>query len=97
MPHLVTDMFHSSSERDVYYKMRDDVGKTFERVLKNFLQGPVIPSGVLTPAIVALAWVLRSAILPVRTTGSEEAYQLLLTMARTILEMPEVSERGQLK
>ena len=88
----ITDLFNTALERDVYFKIRDDVAETYQRSLTNFITGPILPSTVCTPAIIALAWIIRAALLPVKESGNEEAYQLILKCVREVVGMADTKE-----
>jgi hypothetical protein len=90
MPELVTDMFNTALQRDVFNKTRDDMGESFARILRNFSQGPAVSSSVVYPAIIALAWTLRAALLSVKQQAGPKVYGAL-TLRAVELIMPDVN------
>ncbi len=92
MAEKVTDIFTSAFQRDVYFKTRDDVGDSLYHVLNNFSQGPFARADVVIPAVVAVAWVLRAALLPIKMEGKKEDYEQLCDLAVSIIRADEVEQ-----
>lgn len=90
---LVTDIFNTALERDVYHKTRDDVGAAFARVLINFDQGPIVTGEVVYPALYAVAWVLRAALLSVRAQRGDTAYRAALAVAMQLVTSLDPGDR----
>ena len=85
MTELVTDMFTSALQRDVYLKVRDDVGGTLARVVDNFSDGRGTKGEVIVPATLAVAWVLRAILLVIKKQAGQAAYDEVLLAAITLI------------
>ena len=89
MPEQMKDLFKDVLQRDIYNKAEADIGDAFERVVINFSIMEGTSPRIVFPAIVALAWILRSAMLAVKEAGDEVLYEKICKFVQTIITSKE--------
>ncbi len=83
------NLFNNTLQRDVYSKAEDDISDAFTRVVTNFsgMGGPNI--NVIFPAIMALAWILSTALLSLKVMGDRKLYLMIRKCVQVIITSEE--------
>ena len=89
MSEQMKDLFKDVLQRDIYNKAAVDISDAFERVVRNFSLVEGTSPKIVFPAIIALAWTLRSAMLTVKTVGDEVLYEEICKVVQTIITSKE--------